>query len=253
MLSSSFGRVWGKHYENIIVPIFRFVLQNFALPGCFPCILCYPIISLYFVLIGLLLQLMALTCALIVWVHFNHFFLKLTVACRLGGGGWGWGCGGVGWGVMISMYRLWLLNLLGLHWPNFGCLKKAVKLNHALIHSSPLIAALDFTPLILNTRWGTCIFWCLVCFDLVWFDQQFTVGMCILFAHIIRHWGRDKMAAISQSTFLNGFFFNENGCISINISLKFVPKGQINNIPALLQIFAWHRPGDKPLSETMMA
>ena len=32
-------------------------------------------------------------------------------------------------------------------------------------------------------------------------------------------------------------------------SLKFVPKGPINNIPALVQIMAWCRPGDKPLSE----
>ena len=40
--------------------------------------------------------------------------------------------------------------------------------------------------------------------------------------------------------------------ISINITLKFVPKGQINNIPALVQIMAWRRPGDKPLSEAMM-
>ena len=37
--------------------------------------------------------------------------------------------------------------------------------------------------------------------------------------------------------------------ILITISLKFVPKGQINNIPALVQIMAWRRPGDKPLSE----
>ena len=29
-------------------------------------------------------------------------------------------------------------------------------------------------------------------------------------------------------------FFNENGCILINISLKFVPEGQINNIPQLV-------------------
>ena len=47
-------------------------------------------------------------------------------------------------------------------------------------------------------------------------------------------------------------FFNENVWISITISLKFVPKGLINNIPALAQIMAWRRPGEKPLSETMM-
>ena len=48
-------------------------------------------------------------------------------------------------------------------------------------------------------------------------------------------------------------FLNENEWISIKVSLMFVPKGVINNIPALVQIMAWRRPGDKPLSESMMA
>ena len=47
-------------------------------------------------------------------------------------------------------------------------------------------------------------------------------------------------------------FFNENVRISINISLKFVPKGPIKNIPALVQIMAWRRLGDKPLFEPML-
>ena len=47
-------------------------------------------------------------------------------------------------------------------------------------------------------------------------------------------------------------FLNENVWISIKISLNFVPRGPINNIPALVQIMAWRRPGDKPLSEPMM-
>ena len=47
-------------------------------------------------------------------------------------------------------------------------------------------------------------------------------------------------------------FLNENSWISIKISLKFVPKGPINNIPSLVQIMVWRRPGDKPLSEQMM-
>ena len=47
-------------------------------------------------------------------------------------------------------------------------------------------------------------------------------------------------------------FLTENVWIPIDISLKFVPKGQINNIPALVQMMAWRRPGDKPLSEPMM-
>ena len=48
-------------------------------------------------------------------------------------------------------------------------------------------------------------------------------------------------------------FLNENVWIPIEISLKFVPKGTINNNPSLFQIMAWRRPGDKPLSEPMMA
>ena len=47
-------------------------------------------------------------------------------------------------------------------------------------------------------------------------------------------------------------FVNENVRILIEISLKFVPKGPINNIPALVQIIAWRRSGDKPLSEPMI-
>ena len=47
-------------------------------------------------------------------------------------------------------------------------------------------------------------------------------------------------------------FFNQNVWISITISLKFVPKGPINNIPTLVQIMAWRRSGNKPLSESML-
>ena len=47
-------------------------------------------------------------------------------------------------------------------------------------------------------------------------------------------------------------FWNETIRIPTKNSLKFVPKGPINNIPALVQIIAWRRLGDKPLSEPMM-
>ena len=50
----------------------------------------------------------------------------------------------------------------------------------------------------------------------------------------------------------NYIFLNENIWIPIKISLKFVPKGPISNIPVLVQIMAWHRPGDKPSSESML-
>ena len=47
-------------------------------------------------------------------------------------------------------------------------------------------------------------------------------------------------------------FLKEIVWIPTKISLKFVPKGPINNIPALVQIMDWRRSGDKPLSEPMM-
>ena len=45
---------------------------------------------------------------------------------------------------------------------------------------------------------------------------------------------------------------NENARILIKISPRFVPKGPISNNPALFQIMAWRRPGDKPLSDPMV-
>ena len=47
-------------------------------------------------------------------------------------------------------------------------------------------------------------------------------------------------------------FSNENVSTLINISLEFIPNGQIKTILALVQIIAWRLPGDKPLSEPMM-
>ena len=47
-------------------------------------------------------------------------------------------------------------------------------------------------------------------------------------------------------------FLNEKVLISIKISQNLVLKCSINHIPALVQIMAWRRPGDKPLSEPMM-
>ena len=47
-------------------------------------------------------------------------------------------------------------------------------------------------------------------------------------------------------------FLKENVWISIDISLKFVPRGPINNIPTLVQVMSRRLWGDKPLSEPMM-
>ena len=47
-------------------------------------------------------------------------------------------------------------------------------------------------------------------------------------------------------------FLGRKYVISIEISLEFVPIGPLNNFQALVQIMAWRRLGDKPLSEPMM-
>ena len=48
-------------------------------------------------------------------------------------------------------------------------------------------------------------------------------------------------------------FLDENICISNTIWLKYIPKGPSDNNAALVQIMAWRRTGDKPLSEPIMA
>ena len=39
---------------------------------------------------------------------------------------------------------------------------------------------------------------------------------------------------------------------SIEISFDFVSNGPIENMPAMVQVMAWRRTGDKPLSEPVM-
>ena len=58
------------------------------------------------------------------------------------------------------------------------------------------------------------------------------------------------MDAIFQATYSTVFSWLK--MYELKISLKNVPKGPINNIPSLVQIMAWRRPGDKSLSEPMM-
>ena len=59
------------------------------------------------------------------------------------------------------------------------------------------------------------------------------------------------MAVILKTTILNAFFNKKKVCILPKMSLQFVPNFRIYNIPALVQIMAWHRPGDKPYAKPM--
>ena len=50
---------------------------------------------------------------------------------------------------------------------------------------------------------------------------------------------QDKTAAIFQTTFSNAFSWMKMFEFRSKISLKFIPKGPINNIPSLVQVMAW--------------
>ena len=60
------------------------------------------------------------------------------------------------------------------------------------------------------------------------------------------------MVAILPDDNFRCIFLNENDRIPIRISVKFVPRSPINNNPALVQVMAWRRTDDKPLSELML-
>ena len=73
--------------------------------------------------------------------------------------------------------------------------------------------------------------------DLIWYKQ-------------LMHWGRDKMAAITQKAFSNAPPWMKT--FEFYIKLKYVPYGLIDNMAALVQIMAWRQTGNKPLSEPML-
>ena len=87
--------------------------------------------------------------------------------------------------------------------------------------------------------------------------------LTVTFAHSLAYWYSIEHSALAvlrpkrtgrhfPDDISRCIFFNENVWILIKISLKFVPKGIINNIPALVQIMACRLVGAKPLSEPMM-
>ena len=81
-------------------------------------------------------------------------------------------------------------------------------------------------------------------------DSEHILGLNMTI--LIKRWIVCKSLRYNHDIF-KCIFLNDNVWIPIKISLKFVPKCPINNITALVQIMAWRRPGDKPLTEPMMA
>ena len=60
------------------------------------------------------------------------------------------------------------------------------------------------------------------------------------------------MATILQMILSNAFSSMKMSELQLKFHWSFVPRGPINNTAALVQIMAWRRPGDKPLSEPMV-
>ena len=81
-------------------------------------------------------------------------------------------------------------------------------------------------------------------------QHWFRYCLCVIRQQAIS-WSNDDSVHFSDNIF-KCIFLNEKLWISVIVSQKFVPKGLISNMPALVQMMAWRRPVNKPLSEPMM-
>ena len=104
----------------------------------------------------------------------------------------------------------------------------------------PLLRLLDWYPPLLAQS-----------LQLIWGSLLTTPGRNLRVLHLNTLRPRQNGRYFADDIF-KCIFLNETAWIPIRISLKFVPNGPINNIPALVQIMAWPRRCDKPLSEPMM-
>ena len=85
------------------------------------------------------------------------------------------------------------------------------------------------------------------------FDLYLTLVIAMLYVMLCYHIGAGtKWPPMFRQPFQMHQILNENVWITIKISLMSVPKGSIDNIPALVQIMVWRRSGDMPLSEATL-
>ena len=80
---------------------------------------------------------------------------------------------------------------------------------------------------------------------------QQCISWCYELSHLT-HWGRDKIDAILETTFSNAISWMKMDEFRSIFHRSLFLKVQLSNIPELVQIMAWRRTGDKPLSEPMM-
>ena len=106
-----------------------------------------------------------------------------------------------------------------------------------------------YSALQLSGKWWLLNTTCLnITFGIAWRYWVANVGSDLSF-HTLRP--RQRGRHFADDTFRH-ISLNEDVRNSIEISMNFVPKEPINHIPALVQIMAWRRPGDMPLSEPIM-
>ena len=116
-INSSSGLTREKPDQKITILVFRLVLQIFAHPAFFPCILCYPnlIISPYFLLVVLLLQYVALSIS----VQGTSYGLVVINWCRVAISNDKSTLCALTFLCFLSWHRLWLvdcvLSLLSVH------------------------------------------------------------------------------------------------------------------------------------------
>ena len=130
------------------------------------------------------------------------------------------------------------------------CSRKAVKLNHSLTHS--LTSRQPRALLNSKSEQHSCFHTVIVCSLII----DYNILVLIHIRPPIRHdlntlRPRQNGYHVADDIF-KCIFLNENIWIPTKISLNYVRYGLIVNIAALVQIMAWHWPGDKPLSEPMM-
>ena len=153
----------------------------------------------------------------------------------------------------LTSTSMWLFCLIGV------CIKKSTNENHM-------------------EAWAKCPTVCRQHFQSGFSKEMLKIVMPSCICGLVHHWFRQWLGAkLVPSYYLNKCWLRVNSsppeqngrhsagniftCILVNekyyilikISLKFVPKGSIDNNPALVQIMAWCRMGDNLLSEPMLA
>ena len=87
--------------------------------------------------------------------------------------------------------------------------------------------------------------------DNLWHDRASLAVAHKLF-QALTHWGLDKMADISQTTFSNAFSWIEIYQFRFIFHWSLFLRVELTIFQHRLRWLAWRRPGDKPLSEPML-